>query len=226
MNFRSAHRRRAWIPRPAPCGFVSPALRCRSSLWRRPALRLAACRAGGFRRLASISASILRSATAGPCGSAAWTRPARIAGRRKSPAPRKISSSAACSAGKRISIVLAGATDRWGRTIADLSLPEPAAGSAGSTAAALLAAGLARVRPEFETRGCAAERLKIEDGARRAALGVWRDPDFAVDPVVRFGRIAPSRRLVRRRSRGGAAGLALRARAFILSLLRMTVPRS
>ena len=76
-------------------------------------------------------------------------------------------------------IVLAG-TDRWGRTIADLSLPDPAAGSAGSTAAALLAAGLARVRPEFETRGCAAERLMIEDGARRAALGIWRDPDFAV----------------------------------------------
>jgi endonuclease YncB( thermonuclease family) len=77
-------------------------------------------------------------------------------------------------------IVLAAPTDRWGRTIADLSLPDLAAGPAGSTAAALLAAGLARVRPEFETRGCAAERLMIEDGARRAALGIWRDPDFAV----------------------------------------------
>ena len=39
---------------------------------------------------------------------------------------------------------------------------------------------MARVRPEFETRGCAVERLTIEDGARRAALGIWRDPGFAV----------------------------------------------
>ena len=77
-------------------------------------------------------------------------------------------------------IVLAAPSDRWGRTIADLSLPDSATGPAGSTAAALLTAGLARVRPEFESRGCAAERLMIEDGARRAALGIWRDPDFAV----------------------------------------------
>jgi hypothetical protein len=77
-------------------------------------------------------------------------------------------------------VVLATETDRWGRTVADLSLPDSAAGSPGSTAAALLAAGLARVRPEFETRGCAAERLMIEDGARRAAFGMWRDPEYAV----------------------------------------------
>ncbi|HTZ66951.1 MAG TPA: thermonuclease family protein [Roseiarcus sp.] len=74
-------------------------------------------------------------------------------------------------------ILLAGGTDRWGRTVADLSLPglQPE-----STGAALLAAGYARVRPEFETRGCAAERLMIEEGARHAGLGIWRDPDFAV----------------------------------------------
>jgi endonuclease YncB( thermonuclease family) len=77
-------------------------------------------------------------------------------------------------------IDLAGAPDRWGRTVADLSLPDSDGGADGSTAEALLAAGLARVRPEFETRGCAIERLTIEDSARRAALGMWRDPDFAV----------------------------------------------
>jgi len=55
-------------------------------------------------------------------------------------------------------ILLAGGTDRWGRTIADLSVPDL---QPQSTAAALLAAGYARVRPEFETRGCAAERLTI-----------------------------------------------------------------
>jgi len=74
-------------------------------------------------------------------------------------------------------ILLAGGIDRWGRTVADLSLPES---EPQSTAAALLSAGYARVRPEFETRGCAAERLAIEDGAREEDLGIWRDPDFAV----------------------------------------------
>ena len=77
-------------------------------------------------------------------------------------------------------VLLAAATDRWGRTVADLNLSDSADGSAASTAGALLTAGLARVRPEFETRGCAVERLQIEDGARRAALGIWRDPEFAV----------------------------------------------
>jgi endonuclease YncB( thermonuclease family) len=103
-------------------------------------------------------------------------------------------------------IVLAATADRWGRTVADLSLPDPAAGSPGSTAEALLAAGLARVRPEFETRGCAAERLMIEDGARRADLGIWRDPEYAVHPVVRFGRIAGPRRPLCRRRGNGAQG--------------------
>jgi len=74
-------------------------------------------------------------------------------------------------------IVLAGGTDRWGRTVADLSLPDS---EPQSTAEALLGAGYARVRPEFETRGCATERLAIEDGAREEDLGIWRDPDFAV----------------------------------------------
>ena len=74
-------------------------------------------------------------------------------------------------------VLLAGGTDRWGRVVADLSMP---ASQPESTAAALLAAGYARVRPEYETRGCAAERLMIEEGARQAGLGVWRDPDFSV----------------------------------------------
>jgi hypothetical protein len=67
-------------------------------------------------------------------------------------------------------ILLAGGTDRWGRMVADLVVADPPDGSAGSTAAALLTAGYARVRPEFETRGCAAERLAIEEEARQ---GNW-----------------------------------------------------
>jgi endonuclease YncB( thermonuclease family) len=76
-------------------------------------------------------------------------------------------------------ILLAGGTDRWGRTVADLVVPNPY-GSAGSTASALLTTGFARVRPEFETRACAAERLSVEDGARQGGLGIWRDSEFAV----------------------------------------------
>jgi endonuclease YncB( thermonuclease family) len=75
---------------------------------------------------------------------------------------------------------LAGGTDRWGRTVADLILPDPRYGLAGSIAAALLRAGYARVRPEFEARPCAADRLPIEEEARQAGLGIWRDPEFAV----------------------------------------------
>jgi micrococcal nuclease len=77
-------------------------------------------------------------------------------------------------------ILLAGGTDRWGRTVADLVVADPRGGSAGSTAATLLRAGYVRVRPEFETRGCAAERLAMEEEAREGGLGIWRDPAFAV----------------------------------------------
>ncbi len=78
--------------------------------------------------------------------------------------------------------LLASGTDRWGRVVADLSVPETRGGPAESIASALLAAGYARVRPEFETRTCAAARLAVEDRARRAALGIWRDRDYAVIP--------------------------------------------
>jgi endonuclease YncB( thermonuclease family) len=83
--------------------------------------------------------------------------------------------------GQEVDLVLmAGGTDRWGRTVADLVVSDPPGGSAGSTAAALLAAGFARVKPEFETRGCAAERLMTEESARQGEIGIWRDPQFAV----------------------------------------------
>jgi endonuclease YncB( thermonuclease family) len=92
-------------------------------------------------------------------------------------------------------IQLAGGSDRWGRAIADLVVADPRDRSAGSTAAALLMAGYARVRPEFETRGCAAERLAIEAGARQAGLGIWRDPQFA---VIQSSNAAELRRWARR----------------------------
>jgi micrococcal nuclease len=82
--------------------------------------------------------------------------------------------------GREVVVVqLAGGTDRWGRTVADLVVDSTDA-SSGSTAAALLMAGYARVRPEFETRGCAAERLSMEERARQGEIGIWRDPAFTV----------------------------------------------
>ncbi len=92
-------------------------------------------------------------------------------------------------------IQLAGGTDRWGRTVADLVVADPRDGSARSTAAALLTAGYARVRPEFETRGCAAERLRIEEEARQQEKGIWRDPQFA---VIQSSNLAELRRWARR----------------------------
>ena len=65
------------------------------------------------------------------------------------------------------------APDRWDRALGDLSAP-------ASAAEALVAAGLARVRPEYETRGCEAGRLALESAARAKGLGVWRDPDYVV----------------------------------------------
>ncbi|HZZ63634.1 MAG TPA: thermonuclease family protein [Roseiarcus sp.] len=81
--------------------------------------------------------------------------------------------------------LLASGMDRWDRMLADLSAPGAmgAPETAGeSIASALLRAGYARVRPEFETRDCAAARLAVEDRARRAGLGVWRDAEYAVIP--------------------------------------------
>ena len=75
---------------------------------------------------------------------------------------------------------LASGLDRWGRVVADVALPDAAAGGGRETVVSLLlAAGYARVAPAFETRACADARLSIEDAARRAGLGLWADPRFS-----------------------------------------------
>ena len=80
-------------------------------------------------------------------------------------------------AGRTVAVaLLAARPDRWGRWLADLALPE---GLAASTE--LLNAGLARVRPEFETRACEGERLAAEAAARTAGSGLWNDPDSILD---------------------------------------------
>ena len=165
MNFRSAHRRRAWAR-------LSRALRLCVACAALPVMVMAApgfaaCgRPGGRVQAVSVDQRLDIALSDG--------RTVRLGGLDAPSADRgapEIANAAQDFLSRRLLgreadlILLAAPTDRWGRTIADLSLPDSAAGSAGSTAAALLAAGLARVRPEFETRGCAAERLVIEDGA-------------------------------------------------------------
>ncbi len=78
--------------------------------------------------------------------------------------------------------LLASGTDRWGRVVADLTAAETPGGPLDSIALVLLAAGYARVRPEFETRNCAPARLAVEDSARRTGLGIWRDREYEVIP--------------------------------------------
>jgi endonuclease YncB( thermonuclease family) len=81
--------------------------------------------------------------------------------------------------GREIGLHLMGArTDRWGRWIADVSV----AGDGAPTliSLGLLSAGLARVRPEIEARGCLNERLAAEDAARDDGLGLWTDPYYGV----------------------------------------------
>ncbi len=80
---------------------------------------------------------------------------------------------------------LASETDRWGRVVADLTFSDPVDQDRRmSAASALLAAGYARVAPAVEARGCVPARLVIEDEARRAGLGVWVDPRYAVIPAT------------------------------------------
>ncbi len=83
-------------------------------------------------------------------------------------------------AGREAALVAFSARpDRWGRILADLSLAE-SSGGADSVASLLLSQGFARVRPEFETRDCVAERLAAERSARDAGLGLWNDPDYSI----------------------------------------------
>ena len=67
--------------------------------------------------------------------------------------------------------LLAPAPDRWGRWLADVQ-----GGDGESLADDLLAAGLVRVKPEFETRACEAARLALERPARERRLGLWAAP--------------------------------------------------
>src|SRR5271166_514984 len=82
--------------------------------------------------------------------------------------------------GADVELDVLGGADRWGRIPGDFALPKNAGEPSDSAAGALLAAGLARVRPEFEARSCSIGRLAPEDKARSEGLGVWADRNRAI----------------------------------------------
>lgn len=87
--------------------------------------------------------------------------------------------------------VLAPRPDRWGRWLVDLSAVDGA-----SLSDDLLAHGLVRVKPEFETRGCEATRLAVEARGRRESLGIWNEPEAALDATDLAGLAAAGLGLV------------------------------
>ena len=93
--------------------------------------------------------------------------------------------------GQNAQLTLYGAKpDRWGRLPGDIeAAPEGAAPV--STAKAMLEAGYARVRPEFETKDCAGERLPLEAAARAAGRGLWTDSAYR---VIEAGELEDLRR--------------------------------
>ena len=83
--------------------------------------------------------------------------------------------------------------DRWGRVVAMAFGPDAAGAATVGVAAALLDAGLARVRLQADARPCLPALLAAETAARAQKLGVWADPAFAVlpsgDPARFAGRV-------------------------------------
>jgi hypothetical protein len=72
--------------------------------------------------------------------------------------------------------LLAPRPDRWGRWLADFAAP-----AGQNLTDDLIDAGLARVKPEFETRGCEAAWLALETRARAKSAGIWDDPGSVYD---------------------------------------------
>jgi endonuclease YncB( thermonuclease family) len=76
----------------------------------------------------------------------------------------------------------AGATDRYGRTLAHVYLIENGTRNSGGSSVVheLLAKGHARVAAEVGDRACAAEFLARERAAREAKLGLWGERYYAI----------------------------------------------
>ncbi len=74
---------------------------------------------------------------------------------------------------------LIGQPDRWGRIVAQIHASDGAGGEI-SVGYALVDAGLARVKPQPELRGCLGDLFRAEAAARQTRQGLWVDPAWAV----------------------------------------------
>ena len=84
------------------------------------------------------------------------------------------------AAGRRPEVIPAPGfepTDRWGRLVGRVTLPEVDGVSVNRE---MVARGFARVRPEEEEDGEARSLLALEASARAARRGIWASPYYAV----------------------------------------------
>jgi endonuclease YncB( thermonuclease family) len=80
--------------------------------------------------------------------------------------------------GREISLMRLGPeTDRYGRAVALVAVPNP---SGPSVQQVLLAQGHARVSANIGDSACAASLLQAERDARAAGLGLWTDPYYVI----------------------------------------------
>ncbi len=117
------------------------------------------------------------------CGSPGSTRRNRTSGSTGSPRPGPGGTS-----GSRFW--------RRRRTAGDAGSPTSRARDGGWLSDDLLRAGLARVKPEFETRNCEAARLEVEQAALGARLGVWAVPGAVFSADDSAALVAAEGRLV------------------------------
>jgi endonuclease YncB( thermonuclease family) len=91
--------------------------------------------------------------------------------------------------GRAVALARVGKADRYARQPADVFVGEGA--ERIWLQERLLAEGLARVQSFKHNRACTLALLAREDAARKARLGVWASPDFAVRPTDRPELLRP-----------------------------------
>ncbi|HEV7439971.1 MAG TPA: hypothetical protein VGN94_10170 [Methylobacterium sp.] len=119
--------------------------------------------------------------------------------------------------GRPLTVTVRGEPDRWGRSRIDAILnADDAGGEPIDLAGGLIRAGLAQVDAGEGDVLCRPGLLALEEGARKAGLGLWREPG----PAVRDGaalRAAAGRFVV---ARGRIVGVGERAARTYLDFVR------
>jgi endonuclease YncB( thermonuclease family) len=134
-------------------------------------------------------------------------REIRLAGIEVPPPPAPGETGARAEAGRKaraaLEVIIAGqdvelhqngaATDRYGRTLAQVYLRRDASRPSQSVAHDMLAKGFARVSAHIGDRACADELLVQERAAREAKLGLWGEPYYAIMEAESFAELVAER---------------------------------